>query len=279
MQKSFLRETAGTLMRAVVVVLTIVISVISVNFILESESYIGDGICNVAVFPIEGVILPYNGLADFDLVTTPESFESFIASAEEQPGIEAMLIEVNSPGGTPVASERIAERIRQSELPIIGMIGDQGASGGYMIAAATDHLVASPMSDVGSIGVNMSYLEESEKNEEEGLTYVQLTTGKFKDTGTPNRPITDEERELLMSDLNIVNDRFIDMVSEYRELDREAVVALADGSTMPGTRALENKLIDTLGGREEVRDVIARKLEIANGDVVFCEYERNLLPF
>ncbi len=259
--------------------MTIVISVISVNFILESESYIGDGICNVAVFPIEGVILPYNGLADFDLVTTPESFESFIASAEEQPGIEAMLIEVNSPGGTPVASERIAERIRQSELPIIGMIGDQGASGGYMIAAATDHLVASPMSDVGSIGVNMSYLEESEKNEEEGLTYVQLTTGKFKDTGTPNRPITDEERELLMSDLNIVNDRFIDMVSEYRELDREAVVALADGSTMPGTRALENKLIDTLGGREEVRDVIARKLEIANGDVVFCEYERNLLPF
>lgn len=188
MQKTFLRETAGVIMRAVVVVVTIVAVIGSINALYEVESGISDGTCNVAVFPIEGVILPFYGLLEYDMVTTPEMVESFMRSVEEDDQIRAVLVEINSPGGTPVASQRIAERFRNSSLPVIGLAGDLAASGGYMVAAATDYLIASPMSDVGSIGVNMSYVEESKKNEEEGLTYVQLTTGKFKDIGDPIVP-------------------------------------------------------------------------------------------
>tara|TARA_B100000508_G_scaffold49652_1_gene38603 strand:- start:5797 stop:6636 length:840 start_codon:yes stop_codon:yes gene_type:complete len=279
MQKSFLRETAGALMRATVVVLTIVIVFFGLSALIEVDTGISDGACNIAVLPVEGAILPFYGLADFDMVITPETVESFMITAEADRNIEAVLLEINSPGGTPVASERIANRFRDSELPVIGLIGDIGASGGYMVAAATDFLIASPMSSVGSIGVNMSYLEESEKNDEEGVTYVQLTTGKYKDIGSPNRPITEEERELLENDLLIVHNKFIDIVTDFRNLERSKVEMLADGATMPGERALENGLIDSLGGRQEAAGVLATILEKGLDEIVFCEYDRGFLPF
>ena len=270
---------AGAVMRAVVVILTIVVVIISVSALWDVESSISNGSCNIAVLPIEGAILPYYGLADFDLVITPEVVEAFMDAAEDEPGIDAVMIEINSPGGTPVASQRIAERFRDSSLPVVGLIGDIGASGGYMVAAASDVLIASPMSNVGSIGVNMSYLEESEKNEEEGITYVQLTAGQYKDTGSPNRPITDDEREKLQADLEIVHNEFIGIISDYRNMTVEAVEAVADGATMPGSRALEVGLIDSLGGRAEARGVLAGITGQSPAEVVFCEYQRGFLPF
>jgi protease-4 len=225
------------------------------------------------------VVLPYHGLGEFEMVITPETVEKFMDTVEREGEIDAVLLEINSPGGTPVASERIAERFRSSNLPVVGVIGDVGASGGYMIAAATDYLIASPMSDVGSIGVNMSFVEESEKNEEEGLTYVQLTTGKFKDIGSPNRPITEEEKKLLQADLDLVHNEFINIISDYRGLDRDEVVALADGASMPGIKALNAKLIDELGGRAEATTVFSKILEMDEKSVKYCEFKKGLLPF
>lgn len=277
MQKSFLRETAGVLMRATVVVLTVVVVITSISFLYKFETGISDGICTIAVLPVEGVILPFHGLGGFDLVVTPEIIESFMTQVENEKKIEGVLVEINSPGGTPVASQRVAERFRSSTLPVVGLIGDVGSSGGYMVAAATDYLIASPMSDVGSIGVSMSYLEESIKNEEEGLTYVQLTTGKFKDIGSPNRPITDEERELLQADLQIVHNEFVSIVADYRDMEVPAVEALADGYSFPGSRALELGLIDSLGSRERAKEVFAEILDKPVEQIVFCEYKSSLL--
>lgn len=279
MQKTFLRETADVITKAIIVILTIVAVVFTISTLYEVENNISDGTCNIAVLPIEGVILPYYGIGGYEMITTPESVESYMDAVESEEQIKAVLVEINSPGGTPVASERIAERFRSSNLPVVGLIGDTGASGGYMIAAATDYLIASPMSDVGSIGVNMSYIEESEKNEEEGLTYVQLTTGKFKDLGSPNRPITDEEKELLMEDLNIVHNYFVDLVSEYRGIERSVVAELADGSTMPGQKALEANLIDKLGNRAEAKESLSEILEIPEEEVIFCEYDSGFFLF
>jgi protease-4 len=279
MSKSFGREAAGVVFKAFVVVLTIVLVVVSLTALYEIESVISDGTCNIAVLPLEGTILPYYGLVDVPLVVTPEMVETFLTDAEAERSIKAVLLEINSPGGTPVASQRIAERLKSSTLPVVGMIGDVGASGGYMVAAATEYLIASSMSDVGSIGVNMSYVEQSQQNEEEGLTYVQLTTGKFKDAGSPDRPITDEERALFQRDLDIVHNEFIDLVANYRNMDRDKVAALADGSTMTGSRALENGLVDEIGGRASARSVLATILELPEEDVVFCEYEAAPLLF
>lgn len=279
MQKTFLRETSGVLMRAVVVLLTIFIILIFITALYQVENKISDGECNIAVLPVEGTILPFYGLSDFDPIVTPEEVEAFLDLAEEDENIDGILIEVNSPGGTPVASHRIAERLHNSSLPVVGMIGDMGASGGYMVAAATDFLIASPLSDVGSIGVNMSYVEESKKNEEEGLTYVQLTTGKFKDVGSPDRPITDEERELLMSDLKIIHNEFVNIVAKYRNMEVSKIEALADGSSMSGSRALDAGLIDMLGGRAEAQGTFSGLLGKNVDDIKFCEYKSSFLPF
>lgn len=266
-------------MRATVVVLTIIAVLISISALYDVETGISDGTCNIAVLPIEGTILPFHGLTEFDLVITPEAVETFMDTAEEDEDIDGVLLEINSPGGTPVASERIAERFRDSSLPVVGLVGDVAASGGYMVAASTDFLIASPMSDVGSIGVNMSYVEESLKNEEEGLTYVQLTTGKFKDIGSPNRAITDEEREKLQADLDIIHKEFVNIVAKYRDMEVSAVEALADGSTMPGAKAIEAGLIDSLGNRSDAINIFASILEMDASEISFCEYDRGFLPF
>ncbi len=270
---SFGREVASVLLKVFAVVLTIAMIGGLIGVISYSFTSISDGECNIAVMPIEGIILPYgNSMMYSEVVTTPQDVRDFLGALEYETMIEGVLFEVNSPGGTPVASEVIANEIKELELPNVALIGDMGASGGYMAASAADTIVASPMSDVGSIGVTMSYLEESKKNEEDGVTYVPLNSGKFKDIGSPNKAITDEERALLEGQLDEIHNYFIDMVSRNREINRDEVAALADGSTLTGTKALEKKLVDVLGGRDAVREIFAVKLGKDKSEIKFCEY-------
>ncbi len=278
MNRTFGREVALIVTKAIVVVAAIVGSFFLLVALFDGGLGISDGTCNVAVMPIEGEIWPFYGLSNVPMVITPDVVEDFIATAEEDENIEAILFEINSPGGLPAASERIAQSIRNNSLPSVGMIGDIGASGGYMIAAATDHLIASPFSIVGSIGVNASYVENSKQNEEDGLEYVQLIAGKYKDSGDPNKPLTDEERALIQRDLDDVHKRFIEMVAEYRGLPTEKVTELADGSTITGMRAKEAGLVDAVGGRNEAKKAFASILALDESDIHFCEYEAPILP-
>lgn len=279
MHRTLGREVFIILFKAATVVTTLVVIIVTIGALYDVQSTIGDGSCNVAVLPVEGTILPYYGAIDVPLVVTPEMINQFMDAAEDEEGIEAVLVEINSPGGTPVAAQRIAQRLHDSTLPVVGLIGDMGASGGYMIAAATNYLIASPMSDVGSIGVTMSYVENSKQNDDEGLTYVQLTTGKFKDSGTPERPITDEEREMFQKDLDLVHNEFVNMVAFYRNKPVEDIKKLADGSSMVGVRALENGLVDKLGGRQEAKEAIAKLLGKEVSAISLCEYQAPIIAF
>jgi len=276
--KDLILLIAKSLTTVLTFILILVLGGVTLAALWEGDTSISDGSCTIAVLPVEGAILPFSGLAGFDLVVTPSVIEDFMDAAEADPSIEGVLVEINSPGGTPVASHRVSERLHNSSLPVVGLIGDIGASGGYMVAAATDFLIASPMSDVGSIGVNGSYVENSQQNKEEGLTYVQLVTGEFKDTGSPDKPITDEERALLQQDLDDIHDEFVDIVSEYRELDRAYVASLADGSSMPGRRAEQADLVDAVGDRDEARSALAALLQKTPDEITFCEYQAPLLP-
>ena len=277
MNRTFGREVVLIVIKAIVVVLTIVAIIVASVALFDGSLGISDGTCNIAVLPVEGEIWPFYGLSNVPMIVTPDIVEDFIMTAEEDENIEAILFEINSPGGLPAASERIADTIRNSSLPNVGMIGDIGASGGYMVAAATDHLIASPFSIVGSIGVNASYVENSKQNEEDGLTYVQLIAGKYKDSGDPNKPLDDEARALIQRDLDEVHKYFIEMVAEYRGLSVEKVTELADGGTMTGVRAKETGLVDSVGGRSEAKKAFASILGLDEADVIFCEYEAPIL--
>jgi len=140
-------------------------------------------------------------------------------------------------------------------------------SAAYMAASGADEIFASKNSDVGSIGVTMSYLDYVKQNEKEGLTYIPLASGKFKDTGDPDKILTREEKDLLMRDIDIMHQNFVRMVAENRNLEIEKVAQLADGSSMLGEMALENGLIDRIGGMFEVEEFLKNKI---GGEVDIC---------
>ncbi len=241
----------------------------------NASNYIGDGYCNIAVVPILGEVHSYGVMYDEfgnEIVSTNMSDTlSLLGRAESEPGILGIMALIDTPGGSAAAAELIAAELKKSVMPNAAYIADSGTSAGYLIASAADTVIASPFSDVGSIGVTMSYLDYSKQNTEQGIDYVSLTSGKFKDYGTPDKPLTAEERTLLERDLSIWHDEFVRQVANNRNLPIEDVAKLADGSSMPGSLALEAKLIDAVGDKEVARKWFAEELGISSDEVVFCQ--------
>lgn len=174
------------------------------------------------------------------------------ASTDEN--IKAIIIDVDSPGGAVAASDEVAQAIRRVGKPTVAVIHDLGTSGGYLVAAAAHNVYAGLGSTVGSIAATYSFLDQSEKNKKEGYAYEQLSSGAYKDMLRPDKPLTEDERALITRDLNILHSDFINSIALYRELPREHVEKLADGSTFLGSQALNEGLIDSIGGVREATD-------------------------
>jgi protease-4 len=275
---SFGREVASMLLRVFAILLTIVIIVGVLSVFSYSFTSISDGDCTIAVMPISGIIMPFGyGYEYAEFTVTPNDVRDFLSLVkDDELFIKGILFEVNSPGGAAAASENIANQISELELPTVALIGDMGASGGYMVASAADHILASAMSDIGSIGVTMSYVEESEKNKEDGLTYVPLISGKYKDAGDPNKPLSDEERTYFQAQIDTIYETFVTLVAKNRNLPYDEVKQLADGSTLIGKQAVEKKLVDAIGDRNTVKTYFAEKLGKDVSEISFCEYTKPL---
>lgn len=136
---------------------------------------------NVAAIKIQGDIVGYeNEVQDEYIQTSAESIVNFINDINQIDNIKAIIVEIDSPGGYLVPGEEICNALKRTEKSTIAVIKDIGASSAYMIASGTDIIYASKYSEVGSIGVTMSYLDYSEQNKYEGITYQQLSSGEFK---------------------------------------------------------------------------------------------------
>ncbi len=241
----------------------------------NASNYIGDGHCNIAVVPIMGEVHSYGMIYDDygnEIVSTNMSDTlSLLGQAEEEPGILGVMALIDSPGGSAAAAQLITSELQKSVMPNAAYIVDSGNSAAYLIASGADTIIASPFADVGSIGVTMSYLDYSKQNAEQGIEYVSLSSGKFKDYSSQDKPLTAEERTLLERDLSIWHDEFVKQVSTNRNIPLEDVAKLADGSSMPGSLALEVKLVDALGDKEVARKWFAEQLNMPVEEVVFCQ--------
>lgn len=237
----------------------------------NASTRLGDGSCTIAVVPLHGTIAGYN--AAEESYVTPAAIRQTLAQAVYEPGIYGVLLDIDSPGGTPAAAEAIRESISAASVPlsILAQIGDYGTSGAYLAALGADAIHASPYADVGGIGITMSYLSYAEQHASSGATFESLATAPLKDYGNPDKPLTDAERERILSDLKVMHDQFVATVARERGISIEAAAALADGASLPGQRALEAKLVDGVGGRAEARAWFARDLGIAEEDVIFCD--------
>lgn len=241
----------------------------------NASGNIGDGFCNIAVLPIQGEVHTYGETYDeYGNETTSVNMSdvlSFLNKAENEPGIMGVMALIDSPGGSAAAAQLITAELQKSVMPNAAFIVDVGASAAYLIATGADTIISSPFADIGSIGVTMSYLDYSRQNEEQGIDYVTLSSGKFKDYTNPDKPLTADERALLERDLSIWHDELVNQIAKNRNLSFEEVAKLADGSSMPSKLALEAKLIDALGDKETVRQWFAEELSITPKEVVFCE--------
>jgi len=218
-----------------------------ISFILgTSATEFGD---KIAVIPVNGVIITSDAVDPFSFggsVSSGEVVEN-IKNANERKAIKAIILEIDSPGGTVVGTREIASAVQESEKPVVAWIRDVGASGGFWIATTADTVVADPLSMVGSIGVTSSYLEFSELLGRYGVSYERLVSGESKDMGTPFRPLGPSERERLLERLEVVHKYFIQAVAENRDLSEEEVQKFSNGAVMLGIEAQEAGFVDELG--------------------------------
>lgn len=217
----------------------------------------GEG--NIAVIPLIGELVttsaPYS---DFDesslsmLQTVSSDVVEAVQKANHDPSIVAIVLSIDSHGGSPVGAEEVEKALRGASKPTVALIRGQGLSAAYWVATGASAIFASALSDVGSIGVTASYVDNAEKNKKEGLTYNSISSGGYKETGDPNKPLSLEERELILRDVDRLHDIFVKKVAENRKQDVSVIESLADGSSLLGEEALSVGLIDGLGGMEEV---------------------------
>jgi signal peptide peptidase SppA len=230
--------------------------------------------CNVQGIELRGEVVTYvtpegKDEEEKNVVdeTSSEEIIYLINQANADDNIKAIILEVDSYGGSAVAAEEINDALKSTNKPTVAFVRGAAASAAYWAASGANTIFASSLSDIGSIGVTMSYLDNTKKNAKDGLTYNSLSAGKFKDYGSPDKILTEDEKKLIIRDLNITHDIFINAVSKNRNLPIEKVKALADGSSMPGQLAIENGLIDQIGGIYQVESYLKDKL---GEDVEVC---------
>ena len=231
---------------------------------------------NIALIKVEGVITTQGMNSIFFDAPSSSSIVEKIQSAEEDRRIKAILLEINSPGGSPVGSKEIVDAILKAEKPVIAYVRDVGASGGYWIASVADTVLASELSLVGSVGVNGAYLEFSGFLEEYNISYVPLTSGRYKDIKSPFKGLEKEEEDRLREKLDLMHEYFLESVKKNRELTDEQIIEVKEADIYLGLQAKKLGLIDDFGGRDEAISLIEERLDIV-GEVEVFEDEIGLL--
>lgn len=190
---------------------------------------------------------------------TPGRVANLLKQATTDPAVKAIVVRINSPGGSTVASDEIYHMLLDLEKPVIIWMGEMAASGGYYIACGGDYVFAHPNTLTGSIGVISQFLNVEELMDKVGVDAVVITAGPSKDIGSPFRDMTEEEQALWEKVIDETYDGFVKIVAQARNLPLEDVRELADGRVYTGLQALELGLVDEVGTSD---DAIAKAAEL-----------------
>jgi len=206
---------------------------------------------NIGIVEITGIIL------------SSKKIIQDIKTFQEDDGIKAIVLRIDSPGGGIGPSQEIYREILKirKEKSIITSMGSVAASGGYYIASATQGIVANPGTITGSIGVIMEYTNLMEIAKKIGISPVVIKSGEFKDMGSPLRELKASEKKIFQSLVDELHLQFVTDAATARGIDIETMATLADGRVYTGQKALKLKLIDRLGNLD---DAVQWAGELAN---------------
>lgn len=244
----------------------------------------GAGAKKILLLDIDGVI----GGADLTgsllggpTLGTAARVAEVLDHARRDDAIAAILIRIDSPGGTATDSELVYEELRrfkaQRGVPVVAQLMGTATSGAYYVAMAADTIQAHPTTVTGSIGVVFTSLSFAGLMEKLGVEDQTLTAGEFKDAGSPLRRLSPTERAQLQTIVDDLHDRFREIVARGRPaLSADQVAALANGQVFSARTALERGLVDRVGTLEESVDELERRLGVADARVVSFHRPREI---
>ncbi len=212
----------------------------------------------VAVVPVHGSITMGGcpaGLFDSESCADVEEIKDLLKSADRDPSVKAILLDVYSGGGNVVASRELMRAVKATKKPTVAWIGEIGTSGAYYAASAADTVMADENSMTGSIGVIMFVEHYYGLFDWVGINVTTIKAGDSKDIASPYRPMTEEERLELQSMIDKVYDSFVADVAENRHMSLDVAKKAAQGRIYLGVEAKDAGLVDELGGYD---DAVAR---------------------
>lgn len=222
----------------------------------------------IAVIHADGAIMPQTGdsspFGGQQLITT-EFFKDQLEDIKNDDNIKALVVRINSPGGSGSTSDLIWHMLQETkeEIPVIASMGPVSASGGYYIAMAGDTIVAENTTITGSIGVFATKFNAQQLfNEELGVTFDEVKTHEHADWLYPTRGLTESESKAFQSYVDEFYNNFITKVASSRNMEKEQVDEIAQGRVWSGEDALEQELIDEIGGLDKALEIAAQKAEI-----------------
>ena len=244
-----------------------VLAAIIIPTILIPRSAVG----KIVVIPLSGPITTAGSLLSPGSTITPGLVRDYLARAEKDTAVKAIVLRIESPGGEIAPSQEILweiEEVKEAK-PVVVSMGGTAASGGYYISTKADKIVALPTTMTGSIGVISQVMNVEGLLEKLGIQIETFKGGKYKDMYSGFREMTPEEEEIMQGMIDEYYEQFIDVVAEGRGLGKEEVRDLATGQIYTGTAAKELGLVDALGGLDTATELA---MELAGIEAARVEY-------
>ncbi|HHT9109129.1 MAG TPA: signal peptide peptidase SppA [Candidatus Wunengus sp. YC63] len=243
---------------------------------LRETTVMGKGKEKILIVEISGIISEEEKRGIAGLSGEPDMvarIKEELKTAAKDKHVKAVILRINSPGGTVTASDMIYHEIEQFKKKtgnkVIACIMDLGASGGYYVAVSADRIVAHPTTVTGSIGVIMLNLSVEGLLQKIGVKDTSIKTGEHKDMGSPLKTMTEEERKIFQGILDNMYERFLSVIAENRkDLTLEKLRSLADGRIYTARQALEYGLIDQIGYLDEAITLAKQEAGLTTARVI-----------
>jgi protease-4 len=255
---------------------------------LQEETVEGKGSSKILLLDLSGVFS--EDVPSFSIGTPPPRVPLLarvreeLRKAEEDERVKALIVRINSPGGTITASDILYHELlafkARKKVPVIAAIMDVGASGGYYAALAADTIVVNPTTITGSIGVVMVTVNAQGLLEKIGVTPLAIKSGPMKDAGSPFRSLTPAEHAVFQGVIDEMYGRFVELIAQSRKMPADRVRGFADGRIYTAEQALRLGLVDRVGYLEDVVALAKERAGLGEAKVIMYhrpkEYRANI---
>ena len=217
----------------------------------------------------------------FGPIISAEETLKVLTDFRNDDAVKALVLRIDSPGGAVGASQEIFEEVKRTaaEKPVVASMGSIAASGGFYAAIGANKIVANPGTLTGSIGVILKFANLQELFAKIGYKSEVVKSGALKDIGSPDRPLTDAERQLLQNLIDSVHQQFVRAVAEQRNIPVETVLPIADGRILTGEQAKERGLIDAFGNFTDAVSLAAELGGLTDKEPQLIYPEEDRFPF